>query len=103
MQKRESRPSACDLAEPRYVTYAPKWERPSDAVDRVMKSTAVSREQAETDICRVISDRAIDVRAKLCKTRDQVADLAFGSREKQSSHPDATQTSRFRLAGVAAD
>ncbi len=49
------------------MTYTSKWERLSDALDRVMKSTDLSRGQAETDICGAISDRAIGVRAKLAK------------------------------------
>ena len=49
------------------MTYTSKWERLSNAVERIMKSTHPSREQAESDICRAISDRAIGVQAKLAR------------------------------------
>jgi hypothetical protein len=49
------------------VTYTSKWERLSNAVERIMESTHLSREQAESDICRAISDRAIGVQAKLAR------------------------------------
>jgi hypothetical protein len=62
------------------VTYAPKWERLSNAVDRVTKSTSLSREQTETDVCRAISDGAIGVRAKLARhaTSLQTSQLVVG-------------------------
>jgi len=47
------------------VTYTDKWERLSDALNRVMRSTDLSREQAETDICRAMADGAIEFRARL--------------------------------------
>jgi hypothetical protein len=47
------------------LPYTPKWERLSDALDRVMKSTSVSREKAEREICCAMADGAIAVRGKL--------------------------------------
>jgi len=62
------------------VTYTSKWESLSDALDRVMQSTDLSREQAETDICRAISDRAIGIQAKLVRhaIRFQTSHLVVG-------------------------
>jgi hypothetical protein len=45
----------------------PKWERLSGAVDRIVNSADISREQVTTDLCRALSDGDIEVRAKLAK------------------------------------
>ena len=47
------------------MTYTSKWERLSNAVERIMESTSVSREQTELEICRAMADGAIEIRAKL--------------------------------------
>src|SRR2546423_5600256 len=47
------------------MTYQSKWERLSDAMQRVIKSTGVSQQQARADLCCAISDGSVKVRAKL--------------------------------------
>jgi hypothetical protein len=49
------------------VTYTSKWERLSAAVDRITQSAGISREQAEADLCRALSDGVIEIRARLKK------------------------------------
>src|SRR5262245_2823796 len=49
------------------MTYIPKWERLSDAVARVMAATGRSKDDAKTDICKAIGERAVEIRAKLAK------------------------------------
>src|SRR5207247_2508768 len=47
------------------MAYVSQWARPSDAVTLVMAETAVSRQQAQVDICRAVADRAIKILCKL--------------------------------------
>ncbi len=49
------------------MVYIARWERLSDAVTRVMGATGLSREEAQTDLCRAIGDGAVKIRAKLDK------------------------------------
>jgi len=53
------------LAEALIVIYTSKWERLSEAADRIMASADISREQAEVALCRALADGVIKVRAKL--------------------------------------
>jgi hypothetical protein len=52
-----------------WLAYESPWERLSDAVERVMAATGVSRDQARADICRAIADGAVKIRCKLKKHR----------------------------------
>src|SRR3954447_20873622 len=47
------------------MTYQSKWERLSDAIQRVIKSTGVSEQQARADLACAISDGSVQVRAML--------------------------------------
>ena len=47
------------------MTYVSQWEQLPDALERVMETTGLSKEAAQTNICRAISDGAIKVRAAL--------------------------------------
>jgi hypothetical protein len=47
------------------MAYVRRWERLSDVVTRVMEAAGISEDEAKTDICRAISDRAIKLRCKL--------------------------------------
>jgi hypothetical protein len=49
------------------MAYVPKWERLSDALQRVMTTAGLSKEDAKTDICQAISEEAIEIRVKLGK------------------------------------
>jgi hypothetical protein len=49
------------------VTYTSKWERLSAAVDRITQRAGISREQAEADLCRALSEGVIEIRARLQK------------------------------------
>jgi hypothetical protein len=46
--------------------YVSEWERLDDAANRVM-ATGLSKDEAQTNICRAVSDRAVRFRAKLRK------------------------------------
>jgi hypothetical protein len=43
----------------------PPWERLSDAIARVMGEAGLSRDEAQTRICRAIADGAVKIRGKL--------------------------------------
>jgi hypothetical protein len=43
----------------------PPWERLSDAIARVMAEAGLSRDEAQTRICRAIADGAVKIRGKL--------------------------------------
>ena len=47
------------------MPYVREWERLSDAVNRVMTATGISREEAQADICGAIAERAIKIRSNL--------------------------------------
>jgi hypothetical protein len=47
------------------MAYVSKWEPLSAARERVMTATGRSKDEAQTDICRAIADRAINIRGKL--------------------------------------
>src|SRR6266516_4377921 len=47
------------------MAYISRWERLSGAVTRVMGATGLSKDEARTDICRAIADRAVKIQAKL--------------------------------------
>ena len=47
------------------MNYIPKWERLSDAVERVSTTVRMSKTEAQTAIARAIADGVIDLRAKL--------------------------------------
>jgi hypothetical protein len=41
------------------------WESLSEAATRVMEAAGLSRDEAQTDICQAIADRAINIQGKL--------------------------------------
>ncbi len=47
------------------MAYVSKWERLSDAVMRVMAACGLSKDEAQTDICRAIADGAVNIRGSL--------------------------------------
>ena len=47
------------------MTTNPRWERLSQALERVMATDGRSKEEAQTDICRAIADREVNIRGKL--------------------------------------
>ncbi len=47
------------------MRYVSEWEPLSDAATRVMEAAGVSKEEAQSDICQAIADRAVKFRAKL--------------------------------------
>ncbi len=49
------------------MAYVSDWEQLPDVLKRVMTATGQSTEEAQTDICRAVSDGAIKVQAKLGK------------------------------------
>jgi hypothetical protein len=46
------------------MAYDSQWERLSDAVERIM-AAGLSKEEAQTDVCRAIADEAVKIRGKL--------------------------------------
>ena len=49
----------------RSMAYVRPWERLADALTRVMAATGRSQEEAQTDICQAITDRAIKIQGQL--------------------------------------
>ena len=49
------------------MSYTPAWERLSDAVERVMRATGCSKDEAQTDIGQAIADRTVKFRGKLAR------------------------------------
>jgi hypothetical protein len=47
------------------MAYIPQWERLSDSLMRVMTTARLSKEEAQTDLCRAIADGAVKIRGKL--------------------------------------
>ena len=47
------------------MAYVSDWEQLADALERVTTATGLSNAAAQADICRAISDGAIEVRAEL--------------------------------------
>ena len=47
------------------MVYVDKWERLSEASTRVMETAGISKDEAQTDICRAIADGGIKIRCKL--------------------------------------
>ena len=47
------------------MAYVSRWERLPHAVMRVMAACGLSKEEAQTDICRAIADGAVEIRGKL--------------------------------------
>jgi hypothetical protein len=49
------------------MAYLSAWERLGDAIERVVSEAGVSRNEAQTDLCRAIADGAVRIQAKLQK------------------------------------
>jgi hypothetical protein len=47
------------------MAYVRPWERLADALTRVMAAAGRSREEAQTDICQAITDKAIKIQGQL--------------------------------------
>jgi hypothetical protein len=47
------------------MAYVSRWERLSDVATHVMTAAGVSKDEAQSDICRAIADRAIKIRCRL--------------------------------------
>jgi hypothetical protein len=47
------------------MAYVAEWELLSEAANRVMTMTGLSKDQAQNDICRAIADGAVRIRGKL--------------------------------------
>ena len=56
---------ADDACEVHIMPYVSDWELLSDAATRVMEAAGVSKEEAQSDICQAIADRAVKFGAKL--------------------------------------
>jgi hypothetical protein len=47
------------------MAYVPEWQRLSDALEHVMTTARLSKEEAKTAICQAIADGTIKIRVKL--------------------------------------
>jgi hypothetical protein len=47
------------------MAYLSLWERLGDAIERVVSEAGVSKNEAQTDLCRAIADGAVKIQAKL--------------------------------------
>jgi hypothetical protein len=65
------------------MNYVPRWERLSEAVDRVSTTAEIARAEAQTDIARAIADGAIDFRAKLGRRRNSGTTFTKGLLERK--------------------
>jgi hypothetical protein len=48
-----------------FMAYVSEWERLSEALTRIMAAGGLAEDEARTDICRAIADRAVKIRGKL--------------------------------------
>ena len=48
-----------------FMAYVSEWERLSEALTRVIAAGGLTEDEARTDICRAIADRAVNIRGKL--------------------------------------